>query len=162
VGHILNHNIPLAPIQEPYTHKSGNTHRIPGLNGLQCLSRNNSKFLAAILYNRDIIQPLFVPQLSTGNIVVASARIDGTQVFLVSVYLPPSANLLGDLSALQRIILKTSSYKLITGGDFNVRSTLWFDHRNDNRAATLEEFIATNNLTVVHSCLHLGKTCGVW
>jgi hypothetical protein len=148
VGHILNQNIPLALIQEPYTHKSGNTHRIPGLNGLQCLSRNNSKFLAAILYNRDIIQPLFVPQLSTGNIVVASARIDGTQVFFVSVYLPPNANLLADLPALQRIILETSSYKLVMGGDFNVRSTLWFDHRNDNRAATLEEFIATNNLAV--------------
>jgi hypothetical protein len=105
VGHILNHNIPLGLIQEPYTHKSGNTHRIPGLNSLQCLSRNNSKFLAAILYNRDIIQPLFVPQLSTGNIVVASARIDGTQVFLVSVYLPPNANLLVDLPALQKIKL---------------------------------------------------------
>jgi hypothetical protein len=48
------------------------------------------------------------------------------------------------------------------GVDFNVRSTLWFDHRNDNRAATLEKLIATNNLTVVHSCLHLGKTCEVW
>jgi hypothetical protein len=150
VGQMLTNNISLALVQEPYVCKVANAYKIPGLNGIQCMARKESKFLSAILYNRDHIRPLFVPQLSTGNIVVISARIRTTQVFLVSVYLPPYSDLLAELPALQRILLVTAGHKTVIGGDFNVRSTLWFDHRDDNRAPTLEEFIATNNLAIIN------------
>jgi hypothetical protein len=147
---MLTNNISLALVQEPYVCKVANAYKISGLKGIQCMARKESKFLSPILYNRDHIRPLFVPQLSTGNIVVISARIRTIQVFLVSVYLPSYSDLLAELPALQRGLLATVGHKTVVGGDFNVRSTLWFDHRDDSRVPILEEFIASNNLALIN------------
>jgi hypothetical protein len=141
VGQMLTNNISLALVQEPYVCKVANAYKIPGLNGIQCMARKESKFLSRILYNRDHIRPLFVPQLSTGNIVVISARIRTTQVFLVGVYLASCSDLLAELPALQRGLLATAGHKAVVGGDFNVRSTLWFDHRDDRRSPNGCSFI---------------------
>jgi hypothetical protein len=116
-------NITMALVQEPYTCKATDVHKIPGLNGLKCMARSDDKFLSAIIYNGDNFSPLFIPQLSTKNIVVISAKIGITQVFVVSVFLPPSSKLSTDLPTLQRILTETAGHKVFIGGNFNVRST---------------------------------------
>jgi hypothetical protein len=150
VGQMFNNNITLALVQEPYTCKDKGVHKIPGLNGLKCMARSDDKFLSAIIYNGDNFSPLFIPQLSTKNIVVISAEIGATQVFVVSVYLPPSTDLSTDLPTLQRILTETAGHKVFIGGDFNVRSTLWHDHRENSRAPTLEEFIINHDLEIIN------------
>jgi hypothetical protein len=123
---MITNNISLALVQEPYVCKVTNAYKILGLNGIQCTSmaRKESKLLSTILYNSDHIRPLFVPQLSTSNMVVISAKVRTTQVCFVSVYLPPYSDLLAELPALQRVMLATAEHKTVVEGDFNVRSTL--------------------------------------
>jgi exonuclease III len=150
VGQMINNNITMALVQEPYTCKATDVHKIPGLNGLKCMARSDDKFLSTIIYNGDNFSPLFIPQLSTKNIVVISAKIGITQVFVVSVYLPPSSELSTDLLTLQRILTETAGHKVFIGGDFNVRSTLWHDHRENSRAPTLEGFIINNDLEIIN------------
>jgi hypothetical protein len=91
VGQMINNNITMALVQEPYTCKVTDVFKIPGLKGLKYMARSDDKFLSAITYNDNNISPPFIPQLSTKNIVVISAKIDITQVFVVSVYLPASS-----------------------------------------------------------------------
>jgi hypothetical protein len=85
VGQMINNNITMALVQEPYTCKVTDVYKIPGFNGLKCMAPSDDKFLSAITYNDDNISPPLIPQLSTKNIVVISAKIGITQVFVVSV-----------------------------------------------------------------------------
>jgi hypothetical protein len=39
---------------------------------------------------------------------------------------------------------------VILGGDFNCRSTLWHDSKNDNRSPALIDFVAVNSLDIVN------------
>jgi hypothetical protein len=146
VGHMLSNKISMALVQEPYVRKCGAIHIIPNLNGIQIMAQNNDQFKSAILYNRNLIQPFFIPQLSSSNLAVASVRVDGTQAFIASVYVPPSSSFQSELAALQRALNEFAGHRSIVAGDFNVRSTLWHDVKDDHKSHLMEEFIMNNNL----------------
>jgi hypothetical protein len=145
-AHMLNNNIPIALVQEPYICRHGSNFKIPNLNGLQMAASTSAKFLAAIIYNKDCASPLFVPQLSSNHIDVISAQLETTQIFFASVYLLPSTDIRTEIPALQRVVEATPRSKLVIGGDLNTRSTLWFEEKNDTRPPTLQEFVAWKEL----------------
>ncbi|KAH0813491.1 hypothetical protein GEV33_009299 [Tenebrio molitor] len=106
-AHMLNNNIPIALVQEPYICRHGSNFKIPNLNGLQMAASTSAKFLAAIIYNKDCASPLFVPQLSNNHIDVISAQLETTQIFFASVYLLPSTDIRTEIPALQRVVEAT-------------------------------------------------------
>ncbi|KAH0812342.1 hypothetical protein GEV33_010449 [Tenebrio molitor] len=150
VAHMLDNNISLALIQEPYVCRHGSAFKIPHLNGLQLAAVTSAKFLSAIIFNKDCLQPLFVPQLSTDRIVVITAQIGQTIVYFASVYLPPSVDIRSEIPTIQRLVEATAGSRLVIGGDFNTRSTLWFDSLNDTRSPILHEFITQNDLDITN------------
>jgi hypothetical protein len=150
VAHMLDNNISLALVQEPYVCRHGSAFKIPHLNGLQLAAVTSAKFLSAIIFNKDCLQPLFVPQLSTDRIVVITAQIGQTIVYFASVYLPPSVDIRSEIPTIQRLVEATAGSRLVIGGDFNTRSTLWFDSLNDTRSPILHEFITQNDLDITN------------
>jgi hypothetical protein len=150
VAHMLDNNISLALIQEPYVCQHGSAFKIPHLNGLQLSAVTSVKFLSAIIFNKDCLQPFFVPQLSTDSIVVITAQIRETIVYFASVYLPPSVDIRSEIPTIQWLVEATAGSRLVIGGDFNTRSTLWFDSLNDTRFPILHEFITQNDLDIIN------------
>jgi hypothetical protein len=148
-AHMLNNNIPIALVQEPYICRHGSNFKIPNLNGLQLAASTSAKFLTAIIYNKECASPLFIPQLSNNHIAVISAQLEKTQIFFAGVYLPPSTDIRTEIPALQRVVEATAGIKLVIGGDLSTRSTLWLDEKNDTRSPTLQEFVALNDLDII-------------
>jgi hypothetical protein len=66
VAHMLANNISLALIQEPYVRRHGSVFKIPHLNGLHLAAVTSPK--SAIIFNKDCIESLFVPQLSNDRL----------------------------------------------------------------------------------------------
>jgi hypothetical protein len=129
VAHMLANNISLALIQEPYVRRDGSIFKIPHLNSLQLAVVTSAKFLPAIIFNKDCIESLFVPQLSHDRIVVITVQMRETIVYFASVYLSPSVDIRSEIPTIQRLVEATAGSRR----DFNTPGTLWFDSLNDTR-----------------------------
>jgi hypothetical protein len=150
LAHMLEKNVAMALIQEPYVWRHKEGYKIPQLQGLKVAAVAAEKFRAAIIYNDNLVTPLFVPQISAENIAVVTMQLGKTEMAIASVYLPPSGDIRSEFPALQRVINATVGLRLIVGGDFNTRSTRWFDTRDDTRSPLLQEFFDLNDLDVAN------------
>lgn len=137
IGQLLEERFMIALIQKTYEIEVGSGFRIPCLNAIKCISKSDEKFRAAILYNGKYVKPLGLSQLSTEGISVMSLCHSNITKIFVSVYLPPTTNLTEELPALKKVISETQGHKICIGGDFNAKSTLWYDHKTDPKAIIL-------------------------
>jgi hypothetical protein len=147
---MLEKNVAMALLQEPYAWRHREGYKIPLLQGLKVAAVAAEKFMAAIIYNDKLVTPLFVSQISAENIAVVTMQLGKTEMAIASVYLPPSGDISSEFPALQRVINATVGLRLIVGGDFNTRSTRWFDIKDDSRSPLLQEFFDLNYLDVVN------------
>jgi hypothetical protein len=150
IAHMLANNISLALVQEPFVCRHGSLFKVPHLNGPQLAAVTSAKFLSAIIFNKNCVAPLFVPQFSNDHIAVVTLQLGKTQLFFSNVYLPPSTDIRSEIPTNQRIIKATAGSRLVIGGDFNTRSTLWCDIRNDARSSILQEFVTQNDLDILN------------
>jgi hypothetical protein len=104
IAHMLANNISLALVQEPFVCRHGSLFKVPHLNGLQLAAVTSAKFLSAIIFNKDCVAPLFVPQFSNDHIAVVTLQLGKTQVFFSNVYLPPSTDIRSEIPTIHRII----------------------------------------------------------
>lgn len=125
----------IALVQELYTIKNVGKYKILLLNGIKCVTASETKFLAAILFNTDLLQ--VIAQIHNERLCVISALKNQKQMFFASVYLTSEAELEANLPGIKWIIADTGRKNMCIGGAFNVRSTLWYDIKDDNKAHTL-------------------------
>lgn len=147
---LLEGRINIALVQEPYTVKTGSKHRIPGLNGMKYVAEEEEKFQASILYNKKNTLALAIPQFMTKNVSVITTSKGGKKFNYASVYIPPSADIHAEIPSIRRVVEGMQGQRICIGGDFNARSTVWFDVRDDARASVFEEWIMESNLGLMN------------
>jgi hypothetical protein len=91
-----DNNIHLIFLQEPYNAKikNRNVYKIPDTVNLTTASIHNEQFLSAIICNNIKINnfelnPVFFPQFSNKYLSLIAIEVNKTQIFCLSVYLPP-------------------------------------------------------------------------
>lgn len=147
---LVENRFDIALVQEPYVLKAGTKFRIPALNGMKCVAEDTSNFLAAILYNPHRINALAIPQIMTPKVSVMTITNGGKDYVYASVYIPPSEDIRMEIPAIRNVIMETQGKRICIGGDFNARSTTWFDVKDDNRAPMVEELLMEANLTLMN------------
>jgi hypothetical protein len=150
-----DNNIHLIFLQEPYNAKikNRNVYKIPDTVNLTTASIHNEQFLSAIICNNIKINnfelnPVFFPQFSNKYLSLIAIEVNKTQIFCLSVYLPPQMDFQPILPEINKIAEFARGRRLIICGDFNCRSNTWFDARNDSRCHILEEFLTAQNLII--------------
>jgi hypothetical protein len=102
IAHMLNNNVAIALIQEAFVCRHGPRYKVSHLNGLQLAAHTSQKFLSAIIYNKDAVSSLFIPQLSNDHFTVISVQLGKTQAFFASIYLPPSSDIRTEIKSWSR------------------------------------------------------------
>jgi hypothetical protein len=64
--------------------------------------------------------------------------------------IPTSTDIIPYITQLQEVCYFSSGGPQILGGDFNCRSTLWFNNKDDHRSPALIDFVAVNGLDIVN------------
>jgi len=149
LNYIEKHQISIALLQEPYCYKSNNIYKIPASGAFKVISVNNERFFSAIVINNKLLETLALVHLCTKYVSAVNITIGDRLIDLVSVYFPPAVDFGDCLNSLQiSVDYCVRNYGLLLAGDFNCRSTIWFDDNNDVNSVNMEEFILRNNLAV--------------
>ncbi|KAH0817278.1 hypothetical protein GEV33_005513 [Tenebrio molitor] len=151
LAYIRQENIDIALCQEPYNYKtSRGTYTIPGLMNQRLIANNDNRFFSCLLVNNPTLNVLHLRHLSSKYVTVVS--IDGIStesVFVISIYAPPNNDSIRNMvTKLQQILTNLQDKTILLGGDFNCRSTIWFDTLCDRNSPVLEDFILANDLVI--------------
>jgi exonuclease III len=151
LAYIRQENIDIALCQEPYNYKtSRGTYTIPGLMNQRLIANNDNRFSSCLLVNNPTLNVLHLRHLSSKYVTVVS--IDGIStesVFVISIYAPPNNDSVRNMvTKLQQILTNLQDKTVLLGGDFNCRSTIWFDTLCDRNSPVLEDFILANDLVI--------------
>jgi hypothetical protein len=145
------HNFDLILIQEQYT-VSGKT---VFLGDDIAVIETGACPAAGIAIRNRFLGPLLLNHLSDEYRLCISVRVGGVELVVVSVYLkfcqPAGPHIYGLQTILNDPVLSKS---LIIGGDFNARSTTWFDFGNYHRTSrndAVEEFVVGSGLVLLNS-----------
>jgi hypothetical protein len=147
---IRTNSYQLALLQEPYCYKKNNIFTTPKLGNLKLIAKQNTRYYSCIITNDSNLNVLYISHLSTEYIsVISLQRRSLPLLFLISVYSPPNPDdLRRTINELQTIIDQLTGNQIIIGGDFNCRSTVWFDKICDRNCHLMEEFIVSNDLVI--------------
>lgn len=152
IKYLIDNKIQIAFLQEPYSVKRGENNKIPGITSkISVYYTNERNFQTAIVCLDPLLNPLYFPQLSNPYLTLISVTVNNTQVFALSVYLPPRDNRQIIINDLNKILDFTNGKRILICGDFNARSNLWFDTINDRKSQIIEELLINHNLTVVNA-----------
>jgi hypothetical protein len=151
LAYIRQENIDIALCQEPYNYKtSRGTYTIPGLMNQRLIANNDNRFSSCLLVNNPTLNVLHLRHLSSKYVTVVS--IDGIStesVFVIAIYAPPNNDSVRNMvTKLQQILTNLQDKTVLLGGDFNCRSTIWFDTLCDRNSPVLEDFILANDLVI--------------
>jgi hypothetical protein len=124
LAYIRQENIDIALCQEPYNYKtSRGTYTIPGLMNQRLIANNDNRFFSCLLVNNPTLNVLHLRHLSSicnGSINRWYIRRD-----------------------IQQILTNMQDKTVLLGGDFNCRSTIWFDTLCDRNSPVLEDWLMT-------------------
>lgn len=153
--YIAGKNIDIAIIQEPYCYKNKNNDKyvVPAIGRMKLCAVNNERFYACIIVNNSNLDLIFNAQLSDVFKVSITLDTQDQMVDIISIYRPPNADLqeyiIGLGESMHRPIAQNNkTHEIILAGDFNCRSTVWFDVVNHRDAGFLEDFILAYDLAV--------------
>lgn len=151
--YIAGKNIDIAIIQEPYCYKNNNKYIIPSIGQMKLCAINNERFHACIIVNNSNLDLVFNTQLSDIFKVSITLDTQGQFVDIISIYRPPNADLQEHIIGLGETLHRpqaqnNKTHECILAGDFNCRSTVWFDSINHRDAEFLEDFILAYDLAV--------------
>ncbi|KAJ3639163.1 hypothetical protein Zmor_004033 [Zophobas morio] len=146
-------NYDLALLTEPYCYKTKkDSFTIPSIGNLTLIADKSQKFSSCILVNNASIGILSLNNFTTTHVTALSIqRQDYETEVLLCVYSPPNKEALRKtIRNLQEILDIVGELPVVICGDFNSRSTLWYDRINDRSCQLLEEFILTNHLAILN------------
>ncbi|KAF2891010.1 hypothetical protein ILUMI_15163 [Ignelater luminosus] len=87
---------------------------------------------------------------NTNKISVINLTYAEKKIFIFNCYRPPREDPQIFFENLNNWLNELDEYKIVAG-DFNCRSTLWFDRINDATVPIIEELVLNNNLTIINS-----------
>lgn len=149
LNYIEKNQISIALLQEPYCYKSNNVYKIPASGAFRVISVKSERFFSAIVINNNMLETLALVHLCTKYVSAVNITFGDRLVDLVCVYFPPAEDFGYCLNSLQVSMDNCArNGGLLLAGDFNCRSTIWFDDNNDVNSVHMEEFILRNNFAV--------------
>jgi len=133
------------PYINPKTKKAGGLDQSMGM----ILTSSSDSPRAALRIRKDL-HPWLIDGLSDGDICTAEIWISNQRVVVCSAYLDIT------YSPVNVLLSKVSSYcasnhlALVVGMDSNSHSLMWGCEEENSRGTTLEDWLVTNNLTVLN------------
>lgn len=94
--------------------------------------------------------------LSSANCVCAHLITEIGSFYLVSLYCPPSEDILLSIATLRRIHTVLGRVPIIVGADLNAKSPLWYSRHPDQRGRMVEDFLAETGWQVRNE---IGNPC---
>ena len=151
---MLDHNIDVALVQEPYAYRGSSKGPllIPNLpdthEALHRLDANHH--FGALIIAKKSLRCRLLPDLSSNHVSAALLELDGVAILLLSIYLRPA---LPSLEAEFLPILAKSSALLsrsIIGADLNAKNPLWNSPCLNIRGRELESLLARYPLNIAN------------
>jgi hypothetical protein len=144
---ILQYNIDIAFVQEPYT-LLNNVAGFP--KGFRILTHGEGRKRTAIIVNNNDMDITSITQVSHEDAILTEIRYKGVKLYGASLYLPIDRYIERDLDTIDNILQFTAGEGLILAIDSNARSKLWSDKRTNTRGRALEEFLISRNLFIIN------------
>lgn len=150
---MLENNIPIALIQEPYTANG----RLSGLPASFRVISSNGACKAAIILNSSVVDIMEVTSLTRECCVCAWVHSAGDGFYVSSIYCQFGSSIHPFLHYMQEVVNLAASKPLCIGLDANAVSPLWYskcvrsDRAQDARNSDIEEFIISSNLNVLNA-----------
>lgn len=148
LNYILNENIDIAFVSEPWLMSQNHPANI---SPLTCLYHDtpNNRTTAAIYVNNNNINPILIQQLSSSKLCVVDVSLNGQLTRLVSVYRSPAdLDIEKLIDELEQTFPSTSNHDIIIAGDFNAHHTEWSCPTNDRFGEYMYDFSIANNLNI--------------
>ena len=134
----------VAIIQEPYTGNSGRPKGVP--SSFDCYYGGDNPRAAIITHKCNL---LFCPSYSGRDVTTCQTSMEGgEEVFVVSVYcdiLKPDVP-----CEVVKLLQENRGANFLIGLDTNAHSPMWGSEDTNSRGEMIEEFITSNNLSVVN------------
>jgi hypothetical protein len=142
-------DIDIIMLQEPYTY--GGVIKGYSQIGTKIVQpRMNNPQVGIIVLNSayDVIQ---LPPNDLEYIVGAQITTDSGSYFMISVYFRPSQDVDPIINQLEKMISDIGpNNRIIICSDANANSASWFSARTDTRGEKIQEFVLSNNLTIIN------------
>ena len=121
---ILQYNIDVAFVQEPYTI----LNKVAGFpKGFKIFTSGNGRKRSAIIVNNNDIDVIAITQASHEDAILTEFRYQGLKFYGASLYLPIDRDIERDLGTMEEIIRLTKGEGLLLALDSNARSKIWSD-----------------------------------
>jgi hypothetical protein len=144
---IINKNIDIAFLQEPYT----NLNNVAGFpKSFKILSHGNGRKRSAIIVNNNNIDAIKINQVSDEDGIVMEFSYKNLQFYGASMYFDIEIEIERDIGKVEQIKELAKGKGLILAIDSNARSKLWHDINTNQRGKTLEEFLITSDLHLMN------------
>jgi hypothetical protein len=149
--HIIDNNIDIALIQEPYTIRgtvSGfpTTYTVLYQKGCALPKRPKS----AIVITNSAINSVYISSHSNEWLTITTISFTGHTCALISAYFSPDNDINSELNHIKNAINSINKFYVIFSADTNSHSNVWFDSRNDRRGEEVLEFMAENDLILLN------------
>jgi hypothetical protein len=143
---ILQYNIDVAFVQEPYTI----LNKVTGFpKGFKIFTRGSDRKRSAIIVNNNI-DVIAITQASHEDAILTEFRYEGIKFYGASLYFPIDRDTERDLGTTEEIIRLTKGVGLLLAIDSNARSKIWSDTYTNARGRALEEYRITSDLLVMN------------
>ncbi|XP_035234185.1 uncharacterized protein LOC118206014 [Stegodyphus dumicola] len=86
--------------------------------------------------------------LASRDVITIAVETLNINVLITDVYLSPSEDMTHSLELIQRTLVQYPSASHLLAGDFNAHSKVWNYPSTDARGRTIEDFVASNDLTL--------------
>lgn len=143
---ILQNNIDVAFVQEPYT-VLNNVAGFP--KSLRIFAHGVGRKRSAIIINNNI-DAIAIRQLSNEDATLLELRHGDYNFYGASLCFPIDRDIERDIESIGKIIQLTKGKGIIISIDSNSRSKLWCDKTTNQRGKSLEEFILTHDLFLMN------------
>lgn len=136
--------------QEPYSAYDRITGFGVATHVINGTTANVDKAQAAIIVRNKEVTVLKVSQLCNAHCACVQINSRKGTVYLVSMYFQFSHEIEPHIQQLDKVLRRLRGKRIIIGIDANAKSPLWGSRTLDERGATLEDFIAEQNLVVLN------------
>jgi hypothetical protein len=144
---ILQNNIDVAFVQEPYTI----LNKVAGFpKGFKISTCGWDRKRSAIIINNNNIDVITITQVSHEDAILTEFRYEGLIFYGASLYLPIDRDIERGLETIEEIIRLTKGKGLLLALDSNARSKIWSDTYTNARGRAMEEYIITRDLLIMN------------
>ena len=138
-------------LQEPHVRREGSSYLVAGLGiRAKVAAVSSQRPWAAVALCNDLLDLVFVSQLSTTHYACAEVLAPGFSFYVASLYFQFSDEIEGHLRHLEMMFQSLRGKRLLVSVDANARSSLWGPQSTDDRGAKFEDLIRSSGMEVIN------------